>query len=496
MEDSINFNINESDISTDFSNKDSSNVSYLLKKCIELLSFPNEPQYSDVVENLFKESNELFIKKYNDDENFNAKKSNLEKYIDTIKKKKKIEIKDFKKIQEFAISKGGFITSDNRKCLYKKIYLLNHSNIIKMLYIDYNARTDRNWDFDKLDIFSEKRICDDVMNSSKYDFTINKDCERSKIFRIINGKDNNGKKISKLISQDLEKYIKLIFCLNNNIYSYTQGIHDVGLFFLLLYHKTPHYAVAVFQRFIEFNLKELLNINYNEKKMDHGTYKMIELYDALMILKYIINLLDPKVKSFFEDIEKKENISIEDDEGESNVVQYPICDFAIKWIISLFNTQITDINKIYRIFDYLIVSHPLAIYFLCAEIIIDYYYKLDDKTILNNKEKQLDYYINKINFDDIDFDYYIEQCEKNLRLIDNSKFNENLKLNEFCPMINKQLFVEKWIMINNKEEYKNNFSFLKFLFQRLLLIKNLLVNSNDKSNSKNEEEETNNDNIK
>ena len=463
MEDSINFNINESDISTDFSNKDSSNVSYLLKKCIELLSFPNEPQYSDVVENLFKESNELFIKKYNDDENFNAKKSNLEKYIDTIKKKKKIEIKDFKKIQEFAISKGGFITSDIRKCLYKKIYLLNHSNIIKMLYIDYNARTDRNWDFDKLDIFSEKRICDDVMNSSKYDFTINKDCERSKIFRIINGKDNNGKKISKLISQDLEKYIKLIFCLNNNIYSYTQGIHDVGLFFLLLYHKTPHYAVAVFQRFIEFNLKELLNINYNEKKMDHGTYKMIELYDALMILKYIINLLDPKVKSFFEDIEKKENISIEDDEGESNVGQYPICDFAIKWIISLFNTQITDINKIYRIFDYLIVSHPLAIYFLCAEIIID---------------------------------YYIEQCEKNLRLIDNSKFNENLKLNEFCPMINKQLFVEKWIMINNKEEYKNNFSFLKFLFQRLLLIKNLLVNSNDKSNSKNEEEETNNDNIK
>jgi hypothetical protein len=95
MEDSINFNINESDISTDFSNKDSSNVSYLLKKCIELLSFPNEPQYSDVVENLFKESNELFIKKYNDDENFNAKKSNLEKYIDTIKKKKKNRNKRF-----------------------------------------------------------------------------------------------------------------------------------------------------------------------------------------------------------------------------------------------------------------------------------------------------------------------------------------------------------------------------------------------------------------
>jgi hypothetical protein len=230
--------------------------------------------------------------------------------------------------------------------------------------------------------------------------------------------------------------------------------------------------------------------------MDHGTYKMIELYDALMILKYIINLLDPKVKSFFEDIEKKENIFNDDDDGgENNVDQYPICDFAIKWIISLFNTQITDINKIYRIFDYLIVSHPLAIYFLCAEIIIDYYYKLDDKTILNKKEKQLDYYINKINFDEIDFDYYIEKCEKNLKLIDNSKFNENLKLNEFCPMINKQLFVEKWIMINNKEEYKSNFSFLKFFFQRLLLIKNLLVNNNDKNNNENEEETINN-NIK
>ena len=52
-------------------------------------------------------------------------------------------------------------------------------------------------------------------------------------------------------------------------------------------------------------------------------------------------------------------------------------------------------------------------------------------------------------------------------------------------MINKQLFVEKWIMNNNKEEYKNNFSFLKFFFQRLILIKNLIVNSKDTDNNKN-----------
>ena len=71
--------------------------------------------------------------------------------------------------------------------------------------------------------------------------------------------------MAKLITLDLREFLILMSKLNNNIYNYYQGYHDLALFFLLLYHKRPQYAVSVFQRFSEFNLKELLNCKYNKK---------------------------------------------------------------------------------------------------------------------------------------------------------------------------------------------------------------------------------------
>ena len=483
------FNTNESDISTIdlgssmfINNTDSPED--LLNKCRDLVSFPNEYKYRHIVENFLKKSDNKFIENNKNDKIFNEKLNELNDYVKILKKTLKIKTEDFTKIRNFAISKGGFITSEIRRDLYKKIYLLNHLSTYKMLYIDYNAIINKNWDCDKVDIFSEKRIYEDITISSQFDSIIKKDCERSKIFKIFN---NENKDAAKFISFDLEKFIKLIFCLNNNIYNYTQGFHDVGLYFLLLYHRFPHYAVSVFQRFIEFNLKELLNIKCNEKKIENGTYKMIEIFDTLKILKFIITFLDQNVKNFFEEIERKENINFNIN-GENNDDSYPICDFSIKWIISLFNTQINDINKIYRIFDYLMVSHSLAIYFLCAEIIIDYFYKLEDKSILNDKAGQHDYYIESINFDEVDFDYYIEKCEKNLnKYIGNSEFlemYENLKLNKFSPIISEHPFVEKWIMFNNKE----HINFLKYFIINLKMLKNFFIRDDEnKEPNKNEE---------
>ena len=202
--------------------------------------------------------------------------------------------------------------------------------------------------------------------------------------------------------------------LNNNIYNYYQGYHDLALFFLLLYHKRPQYAVSVFQRFSEFNLKELLNCKYNKRKFINGEYDMIEMDDTLRILKFILDYIDPNVKIFFEEKEKNEDYNyyskiaknkIEQETLEDNCI---ICHFALEWIITLFTRFFEDYNNIYRILDYLIVSHSLAIYFLSAEIIIDYYYKLKDKDILNDRAGQQAYY-KGLNFDEMDFDYYIEQ---------------------------------------------------------------------------------------
>ena len=175
-----------------------------------------------------------------------------------------------------------------------------------MLYIDYKAVINRNWDFHKTDIFSEKRIYDGVANSCD-DKTILADCPRSRILQ--SPKNDIEREKSLLITQDLTKFLRLMCSLNNNIYNYYQGYHDLALLFILLYHKCPHYAVSVFQRFSEFNLKELLNLKYKQKKMVDGRYNMIEMNDTLKILKFIINFMDPKVKNFFEELERNNDIN-------------------------------------------------------------------------------------------------------------------------------------------------------------------------------------------
>ena len=434
----------------------------LRNKCINLVKLPNEAKYGKFINQLLKDSNIKYINEHKDDKFFCEKLREVNEYVQLLKMTKKIKIKDFIKIKEYAISKGGFLTSENRKVLYKKIYLLNHSETYKMLFIDYNSIINKCWDFHQTDIFSEKRIYDDLSSTCE-DKTINVDYTRSRILQI--AKNKTEKELTTLISLDLCKFLKLICSLNNNVYNYYQGYHDLALFFILLYHNCPHYAVSVFQRFSEFNLKELLNLKYNQKKIEEdGRYNMIEMNDTLKILKFIIDYMDPKVKIFFEEIEKEQemnycrgNNKINDEKNKD----YIICDFAFEWIITLFTRCFDDYNKIYRIFDYLMVSHSLAIYFLSAELIIDFYYKIKNKEYIKDKAGQFNYFVKNLKFEEIDFDYYIQNCEKNIqKYIGDSKFKEmykNLKLNKFYPVISEQPFVEKWVMTNNQEEYRNNF---------------------------------------
>ena len=472
--------------STFISNEDS--PLQIKQKCFDLVRFLNQRKYCDYIERIFKENNNRFITKNKDDKYFCEKLREIKEYTQEIRFLKKIKISDFKKIRDLAISKGGFLTYDVRKILYKKIYLLNHSNVFNMLYIDYNAIINKKWDFDKIDIFSEKRIYDELSPTCE-DKVINADYSRSRILQM--AKNSEDKEMAKLITLDLRDFLKLMCRLNNNIYNYYQGYHDLALFFVLLYHKRPQYAVSVFQRFSEFNLKELLTCQYNKKKIINGEYDMIEMDDTLKILKFIIDYIDSNVKIFFEEKEKyedynyykkmnkinKNKIETETPEPEDN---YIICHFALEWIITLFTRFFEDFNNIYRIFDYLMVSHSLAIYFLCAEIIIDYYYKLKDKNILEDRAGQQAYY-KSLNFDEINFDLYIEKCEKNLnKYLNDSKFKKmysNLNLNRFYPIINSQAFVEKWVMVNNKKEYKS--SFTNYIKGPWSIFKSFLVGEDD-----------------
>ena len=132
------------------------------------------------------------------------------------------------------------------------------------------------------------------------------------------------------------------------------------------------------------------------------------------------------------------------------------------------------------------VSHSLAIYFLSAQLIIDFYYKIEDKTSISDKMGQFDYYLNNIKFEEIDFDYYIQKCEQNLqKYVGKSEFQimyKNLKLNKFYPIISEQPFVEKWVMTNNQQEYKS--SFWNYLMGQWGLFKSFFITDEDEVNDK------------
>ncbi len=140
--------------------------------------------------------------------------------------------------------------------------------------------------------------------------------------------------------------------LNGNSYQYFQGYHDIGLHFLLLYLDKFETAVSVFQRFSEFNLKE------NLSKIDNNSgFNFDKINDLLMD---ILNEINEDVKNLIEQTCGKPH-------------------FVFSWIVTLFTHNIMNSPLQFRIFDYLITSHPIAIYYLTALILIDEVDKLSSK---------------------------------------------------------------------------------------------------------------------
>lgn len=395
--------------------------------CDELTKFPYENIYGSFIEVFFQKCDEEYMNSNKNKKFFCNKKLELNKFTEKLKTTKQISIKEYNYIKELSISKGGFLTSENRRILYKKIYLLNNLNTDKMLYIDHEAQIDKNWDYECIDILSEKKIYADFAESKNNGNIIHSDCINTKVPHIF----SNNKDISNMFNSDLEAYIKTMMSLNNNIYSYFSGYQKIGLYFLLLYYRNSNYAISIFQRFSEFNLKELLTTNHKSKNC-------FDFIDTLKILKFIINYIDPICQNFL----------------DKNYID-GLCIFAAKWIISLFTYEFNDdLNKIYRLFDYLIINHPLAIYFLSAKIICDYYHKIETE-----KDDKILFFQN-IDLKLFDLDEYIEKSDLLLKnALGDYKFSElsmELKLDKFSPLINEQAFSEKWVKVKNQNELKNN----------------------------------------
>jgi hypothetical protein len=155
-------------------------------------------------------------------------------------------------------------------------------------------------------------------------------------------------------------------------------------------------AVSIFQRFSEFHLKELL-LAHDENGFSFDK--------VLIILLEAIKEVDPGITLYliFLGIEQPT--------------------FVLSWIITYFTHDIKSSVIQYRIFDYLICSHPLSVYFLTALIVVDQIKILKGKG--NSNELDIsDFYVHfqNIDLDSLDFDSYIVRTEAILNKTDMKKF--------------------------------------------------------------------------
>ena len=367
----------------------------------------------------------------------------IDLFIEKIKDKPLISIEEYNQIKKYSISKGGFLTNKNRKILYSKIYNITKDNSTDYIYID-PLKDPYLMDGFKLEIFRKKDEFTDLITNPPEAKVIKQDCNRSKIYQMLSEYSPNNKNIEEIVNNiknELYNYISEMTKLNNSLYGYFQGYHDIGLYFYLLYYDNYKFAKAVFQRFSEFNLKESLDINPNIK----DSYQFLS---CLEILKFVINKLDKKVQKFL-----------------NQIIDNGICHFAVSWILSIFTHNIDNPGIVYRILDYIIMSHPLSIYYLTSLIIIDKIYEAEPKLIESSPD--LFKYFQEINLENINYDKYIQLCNEKIEKLNISDFKElfsKLYVKKFYPIMSEIPCQEKWIMRQNNLTYNSFFWYVQSQF--------------------------------
>ena len=348
-------------------------------------------ELKDFIQSYLDSCDKNYINNLMKNDNLIEKKiEEMDLFIEKIKDKNLISIDEYNQIKKYSISKGGFLTNKNRKILYSKIYNITQDNYSDYIYID-PLKDPYILDGFKLEIFRRKDELTDLIQNPPESKVILQDCNRSKIYKMLSEyspKNNNLEEIIQTIKRELFNYISEMAKLNNSLYGYFQGYHDIGLYFYLLYYDNYQFAKSVFQRFSEFNLKESLDINPEIK----NSYQFLS---CLEILKFVINKLDKKIQKFLNEI-----------------IENGICHFAVSWILSIFTHNIDNPGIMYRILDYIIMSHPLSIYYLTSLIIIDSIYQADSKLIETGPD--LFKYFQDINLENINYDKYIQLCNEKI----------------------------------------------------------------------------------
>ena len=431
---------------------------------------------------------------------FEEKQEEINKIITEFKFSKEALISDqfnnwelFNRIREQAKSKGGFLNNNNRKILWNFLFYKknNKKGVIDLIKINKDIEL---FIF-KLNLISQKKELSEAKlnNINEYKIIINdlpRTCKNILInessnlssTNIINNNINNISNSINNINKNNSKISDLSYSINNISsishqsslspeifmftcdkikYKYLQGLLNIIFYFKKIFNYEN--CINALNIYFEYFFKDFLDKELAEKNNDEN----IALISS--IIGYLYNYLYTGEKG--------------------DIIEEYIPVLSNKWIISDFISEIKDINKGFRILDYLIVNEPYIKYIL-ATVLMKKYNNILLERMKNSLDSSFENIFEDLKKDDlnsIDFDKVIEEVEliKNkkgeyLKKILNEKYGKNYLysfnlnnqgLKSFYMNLSKLFEVQKpkrkfklKIKIGNIQYYKYLFIIIGILF--------------------------------
>ena len=313
----------------------------------------------------------------------------------------------FNKIKELAVSKGGFLNNNIRKKLWNYLFYKkqNKKNIIDLIKINEDIKVF----LSKLNLSSQKKdLTDSKVQKIKEYQIILKDLPRTYQYMTAKNENNKENKITN-ISQEI-----FIFTSEKFGYQYLQGLLNIIFYFKQIFNYED--SINAINIYFEFFYKDLIDIKLCRENKDEN-----------------IALIAPIITDLYRYLFPQKE--------ESQIINYiPI--LSSKWIISSFLSDIRDINKGFRILDYLIVSEPYVKYVLAALLVNKFHDIISTKHLLNEK---LD-----------SFEASYENLFDELKMKDLNSIDIDENMNDVQDLINKKGKEIKNFLI---EKYGKNFKY-------------------------------------
>lgn len=308
----------------------------------------------------------------------------------------------FNRIRDLAKTKGGFLNNKNRQILWNYLFYKrnNKKGIIDIIKINANIEIC----LTKLNLISSNKEITEgkLFNINEYNVLLNdlpRTCKNiitndslsiSNSYNGINTKskiNNISNSINSSISYKYNSPEIFMFSCDNLKYKYLQGLLNIVFYFSKIFNYEN--CINALNVYFEFFLKDFVDKELNENNNDEN----IALISS--IISDLYNYLYSKDKT--------------------DIIEDYIPILCNKWVISNFVSEIKDINKGFRIFDYLIINEPYIIYIMTTVLINKFNRIIIDKTRESSLDSSFDNIfaeVKKEDLNNIDFDEIINEIEK------------------------------------------------------------------------------------